>query len=204
MGTLEDTKHLVARAKSGDRAAFDKLVSRHRFRLEAMIRTRLGQGIQNRVGVEDVFQETILRAFRAIDRFEFQDKGCFLRWLSGIAVKVILEEAHNQRQQSFLELSLKAPTSETTPSRALERDERFDRFEKAIQSLPPDYRKVLQWVRLEGFSVTEAARRMNRSPNAVSHLLLRALRKLRDTFGDTESFHLPDRRWERKEETGDG
>jgi hypothetical protein len=32
---------------------------------------------------------------------------------------------------------------------------------------------------------------MSRSPNATSQLLIRALRKLRETFGDTGSLHLP-------------
>ena len=39
----------------------------------------------------------------------------------------------------------------------------------------------------------EVAARMNRSENAVRLLLARAAMKLRESFGDTESLHLPDR-----------
>jgi hypothetical protein len=40
---------------------------------------------------------------------------------------------------------------------------------------------------------------MGRSPDAVTHLLLRALDKLRESFGDTESLHLPPRSLEDQE-----
>ena len=66
---------------------------------------------------------------------------------------------------------------------------------------PQDVARLL--ARIDGLSIEEVARRMNRSPNAVSHILLRALRKLRESLGDTESLHLPDRRFAR-EEGGDG
>ena len=36
--------------------------------------------------------------------------------------------------------------------------------------------------------------RLDKTPNAVKHLLTRALKQLRERFGDTESFNLPDRR----------
>ncbi len=67
------------------------------------------------------------------------------------------------------------------------------RLEEALARLPHDYRKVLELVRLEGFSVTEAAVRIGCSPNTTSQRLLRALRKIREVFGETESFRLPDR-----------
>jgi hypothetical protein len=35
---------------------------------------------------------------------------------------------------------------------------------------------------------------MNRSESAVKNLLLRAMKELRDSFGGTDSFSLPDRR----------
>jgi hypothetical protein len=40
----------------------------------------------------------------------------------------------------------------------------------------------------------EIARRLDRSESAVKNLLLRALKALRQSFGDTESLGLPDRR----------
>ena len=52
---------------------------------------------------------------------------------------------------------------------------------------------MIELARLDGLPIQEIARRMDRSPNAVSQLLARALKQLRSSFGDTESLGLPDR-----------
>lgn len=83
------------------------------------------------------------------------------------------------------------PDPEIPPSKGLRREERFERLEKALASLSPEYREALTLVRIKGFKIAEAAERMGRTPNAVTHLLMRGLKKLKDSFGDTESLHLP-------------
>lgn len=74
----------VRRAQAGDRDAFDELVEGARSRLEALIRSRLGPSLDKSLEVEDVFQETVLRAFHGIDRFEWRGDDSLFRWLSGI------------------------------------------------------------------------------------------------------------------------
>ena len=84
-------------------------------------------------------------------------------------------------------------------SKAMRRDERFDRLQAAIDALSPQYRQVLLLVRIEKLSIKEAARRLEKTPNAVSRMVLRASRKLKVIFGDTESLGLPDRELSRRE-----
>ncbi len=181
---------LIARAKTGDRSAFDELIVLYQPSLQAVIHKRLGAALKPQAGVDDILQETYLRAFLAIDRFEWQGEGSFFRWLSGIAVKVILEIANREKHTGSVPLDLEIPARESSPSKVLQREERYRRFEKAIASLSPDYRDVLRLVRLEGLSVTEVAKQLNRSPHAVSQLLLRALKKLRQSFKRTGSLRL--------------
>ena len=66
-----------------------------------------------------------------------------------------------------------------------------------MEELAPDYRTVLKMVLEERLPLTEVAKRMGRTPNAISLLLLRATNKLKDAFGDTESLGLPpkDLKW---------
>ncbi|HAK96178.1 MAG TPA: hypothetical protein DCM87_14590, partial [Planctomycetes bacterium] len=80
-----------------------------------------------------------------------------------------------------------------SPSRAARREERFDRLEGALARLPEEHRQVIRLARIEGLPIAEIAVRMNRSAAAVSMLLSRALKRLREGFGDTESMSLPDR-----------
>jgi RNA polymerase sigma-70 factor (ECF subfamily) len=88
---------------------------------------------------------------------------------------------------------LPSPPSQISAGRALRREERFERLEKALRGLSPDHREVIVLARIEGLQMKEIAERLGRSNSAVKNLLLRALKELKSSFGDTESFHLPDR-----------
>jgi RNA polymerase sigma-70 factor (ECF subfamily) len=189
------TKDLIALARAGDSEGKEALVERYREELDHYIRLRAGGHLRGRVEIEDVFQETLARAFGSIDGFRWQGEGSYLRWLKGIAENVILALAKKYRREEVLVVEDPgAPLADTSPSLAARRDERFDRLQKALDLLEPDYREVIVLARLKGLRLKEVGKRMDRSPNAVAHLLSRALTRLKEAFGDTESFSLPPRR----------
>lgn len=189
---LGSTKALIDRARAGDRAVFGALIERFRDRLERLIRSRMGAHLQGRVEAADVLQETLLRALESLDRFECGDEESLLRWLGGIAEHLILKAAEKEKRRGVLRLDRDPPGSGPSPSRAARQAERFDRFQKAFESLSPEHREVIRLVRLEGLQLKETAARLGRSVDAVKQLLSRALKKLRANFGETESFSLPD------------
>ena len=184
---------LITRARQGDRGAFDELAGSCRDRLERLVRFRLGPSLRQQLDPEDVMQETYLRAFRSIDRFVWRSEDSFFQWLSGIARNVVREAcarlrgADERRAEGDEEPAAGAPSL----SQGLRRGERLERLQKALDQLPPSYRQVLRSVVVEGLPLVEIARRLGKTPNAVSLLLLRANRKLRASFGDTQSLHLP-------------
>jgi RNA polymerase sigma-70 factor (ECF subfamily) len=186
----DETQDLVERARAGDRAVFDALAMRYGPLLVPVIEKRLGEPLRGRVSVEDIRQETFLRAFGAIARFECRgdDTGrSFYRWLCGIAVRVILENVNKGVREKPFAIAFDAACDDASPSKTLARKERTEHFDRVLAGLSEDHRTVLRFVRLEGLSVKETAQRMQRTPNAVSLLLARALRKLRESFGETES-----------------
>jgi len=188
----DDTSALLVQARNGDRHAFDALAGRVRPRLEAFVGKRLAGELRGRLSAADVCQETILRAWTRLDRFEPRQAGveaCFFSWLCGVAVRVLLEESHRQRQAP-LRLDFEVRAEDQTASRIFARKERWERLEAAIRLLPPDYGAVIRLVMIDGLRVKEVARQWDRTPNAVSQLLLRALRRLRQDFGDTGSLSL--------------
>ncbi len=196
------TETLVRRAQEGHREAFDELAARFRGRLEAWVQTRLGPRLKAKVCSDDVLQETFLWAFRGIAKLRWRGEASFDHWLVSIAKHVIFKEAYRQGRP-MLEIGRDIAAGGPSPSKAIRRGERFDRLEKALGDLSPEHRRVIELARLEGLPVQEIAIRMGRSPNATSQLLVRALRKLRENFGDTESLGLPDRSIE-PEGGGDG
>ena len=189
-----DTQALVSRARSGDRAAFDELAARVRDRLLARISGEVGPKLREKVGLDDVLQEVLLRGYEAIQRLEGRDEATFLSWLHGIAHNVVRNLARRKGVKKELALTQDQPGSDISPSRQLRRQERFDRLSNAVERLSPDYRTVIRLARIDGLKIREIAARMNRSPSAVKNLLFRAMGELRKTFGDTESLNLPDRR----------
>lgn len=203
MGSNSDIFSLVERAQLGDRAAFEHLVGEVEARLESFIRSRLGIELRSRVEVLDVLQETLLRAYRDLNGFSCRHEDSLLAWLSGIAEHVILETASRVRRDPALPLDQEVAAEGATPSKILRRDERFERLQSALESLSPDHREVICLVRVEGLPVREAAKKMKRTPHAVSNLLLRATQKLKEILGDTESLSLPDRPLKRSEGHGE-
>jgi RNA polymerase sigma-70 factor, ECF subfamily len=196
-------RELVERAKTGDGAAFDELVALHRRRIEGLIRARLGARLEHEVEGDDVLQETVLKALESIGRFSWQGEDSFMRWIGTIAENVIRSAARKEKRRQEIPLAGDFPGADPSQSRVVRRDERFERFQEAFDALDPDARQVIHLARIQGMPIKEVARAIGRTPNATSILLYRALIKLRDRFGDTESFGLPPLR-DLKEEKGDG
>jgi RNA polymerase sigma-70 factor (ECF subfamily) len=209
----EATRELVARAQAGDRVAFESLVRRYQYRLDALVHLRLGPRLREHVEVADVRQEILLRAFTSLDQFVWRSNPSFFQWLGSIGEHVIGDLArrhlHSKKRgagwkrfvASFLSSRRNAPGNveeisqapDPSPSKILRRNERLDRLEQALQTLPEDYREVVLLAFVHELPIKNIAEKIHRSPDAVSMLLLRALRKLKQVFGNTESFHLPPR-----------
>lgn len=187
---------LIVEARGGDRAAFERLASLHRSRLEGLFHSRLGPALRERLDLDDLIQETFLRALRSVSEFEPRGEDSFFRWLAGIAGHVILETARKQKRDLILALDRDLPADQVSASTATQRDERFERLQQALDSLSDDHRRVVLLARVDRLPIKEVAQRMERTPEAVSQLLWRALQKLKTAFGETDSFRLPDRRLE--------
>jgi RNA polymerase sigma-70 factor (ECF subfamily) len=187
------TQILIEQAKAGNRGAFDELIGRFRQRLRSELTAQLASHRATAVEVEEILQETLVRAFESLDRFQWRGDGSFLPWLCGIARNVIGKAMRGAHRKRHIELADRISGDGISPSKSIRRNERFDRLEEALAKLKPEYREVLRLVRLEGLRIRDVAVRMDRSEYAVKHLLARAIRKLGELFGETESFHLPHR-----------
>ncbi len=197
----DNTQALLTRAGGGDRTAFEELADRYRPRLEALIRLRLGADLGAKVEVDDISQETLLRAFTSMDTLRADNDRSFFAWLAGIAHNVVLTLARHHTRRPVVPYDDDQTADDPSPSRGAQRSERFDRLQKALDSLTPDHREVILLARIEGLPTEDVAKRMGRSQSAVGQLLWRALKKLRERFGDTRSFHLPNKRLEDRRRT---
>ena len=187
----QHSQRLFRKAQAGDRAAFDLLVSKFRGRLTTLARLRLGFDLRGKVAVEDVLQEALLRAFQSIEKATFDTERAFFGWLATITERTIVDLVRRHASRPTSPLDQEVPGRDVSPSRGLQREGRFERLQKALDGLSPEHREVIVLARLQMLPFKEIAQRMNRSHTAVANLLSRALTKLRSSFGDTESLHLP-------------
>ncbi len=94
---------LVRRAQQGELSAFDEIVGRH----QSMITALLYRFCPGRADLEDLVQETFLRAWRHLAQWRAEKP--FLHWLKRIAANVGLEFCRKNRRSP---LALRAPIAE--------------------------------------------------------------------------------------------
>ena len=192
MTTEPQVQELVKRAQTGDRAAFDQLAGSVTEAVLGNIRRRIGPALREKLDAEDVLQETFLRAFRSVGEFRWEGEKSFERWMSGIATHFILHSARKHGLRRHLRIVRDPEAKSVSPSRHQRREERLSRLNKSVDELSPEYREVVRLSRLEGLKIEEIAERMGRSSSSVRNLLFRAMKQLRESFGDTESLSLPE------------
>ncbi len=82
---IVETVVLLQRHKDGSRGAIEELFRRYEGRVRRIVQVRMGAFLRTRSDVEDVVQETLMRAFTSIDRFETQEDAKLINWMASIA-----------------------------------------------------------------------------------------------------------------------
>ena len=113
MPANQPIEELVRDAQKGNRGAFDKLASTYQSELEAFVNSRMGSAVRARFGAKDVTQDTFLKAYEGLDRFEWRGAESFVRWLRAIAEHLI-RNASRQRSVSLQRVSLDIAGSDTS------------------------------------------------------------------------------------------
>jgi RNA polymerase sigma-70 factor, ECF subfamily len=179
-----DEAALVERARRGEQAAFEALVHRHADRLHAVV-LRFVAGPEE---AEEVTQETFLRAWRGIARFEGRSQ--FFTWLYRIAVNEARRRAERRRWPARTlpvddrEADRIADPGDPPAARA-EQNELRAALEHAVRRLPIKYRAPVILRDVEGLTTAEAAAVMELGEAAFKSRLHRgrmAVRKAIDGY----------------------
>jgi RNA polymerase sigma-70 factor (ECF subfamily) len=177
---------LVARAKSGDTQAFEKLVLRYKRRVFA---TAL-RITNNREDAEDVVQDSFHKVF--LHLCEFEERSQFSTWLIRIAMNeafMLLRRRHgitetlpetaddgmNSSFEAFVDQGL-------NPEESCWQRERTELLTEAINRLGPKIRRTILLRNIEGRSLEEIAQILGTSTGAVKARIFQGRRKLRRTL----------------------
>lgn len=162
---------LVESARHGDSDAFGILVKRYERRLIRVI----GRFVNDREMARDLAQETFLRAYQRLDRFDPSRR--FGPWLFRVGVNLTLDHLRRRKRRGrwsvFTDMG-----RETTPDPAME-DPRGtidlrQEVRTVLDELPENYRSVLVLRDLENFSTSEIAAILDRKEATVRWRLAEA------------------------------
>lgn len=175
----------VARARGGDSEAFRLLVERHS-RSVYKVAFRITGRAED---AEDVVQETFLKAYRQLDRFE--ERASFGTWLHRIAWNCSVdllrsrpkreqaEEAETLEQLGSTSKSTATSAGAPTPERLMASVEVGDRVKEAMGKLSALERAAFVMRHYEGRTIDEISRALEIRENAAKHSIFRAVRKMR-------------------------
>jgi RNA polymerase sigma-70 factor (ECF subfamily) len=174
---------LIGRAKDGDVDAFEALAEVHADRLYTVALRFVG----DRAEAEDVLQETLLRAWRGIRRFE--GRAMVFTWLYRIAVNEsnrALDRRQRRRANAPVDeqaIAVPAPLQDGPASQA-ELGELREALRAAISQLSAPCRTALVLRDIEGLSTREAAEIVGVGEAAFKSRLHQARLRVRALVGD--------------------
>lgn len=174
---------LVERTVAGDHKAYELLVIKYQRRIERLI----GRMVRDSDLVEDIAQETFIRAYRALS--QFRGEAQFYTWLYRIAVntakKALVDLKRNpvvsestlrgggdeEDETSSVENEL---TSAETPETVLAAKEIAAAVNSAMEALPDELRQAVTLREIDGLSYEEIAEVMNCPIGTVRSRIFRA------------------------------
>ncbi len=176
--TREISENVLRGCKTGSRFAFQKFVERYQLVVFAVLSRMLGRGSQ----VEDLAQETFLRAWKAFPGFEVRAKSKPSTWLLTIAVRLALSHRRKDGVRRAARPDLPMGTEVPTPETEQSRRALGQAIGAAIDELPPSQRAVFVLQQYHGLSGREIAVALDISENTVKSRLSRARSRLQKSL----------------------
>jgi RNA polymerase sigma-70 factor (ECF subfamily) len=189
---------LVERAKRGEVSAFEMLVVKYQRRIERLV----GRMVRDTDLVQDIAQETFIRAYRALP--QFRGESAFYTWLYRIAVNTAKKALVEKKRDPLVFEGALVSTEEgeepsrvenelsdgETPETVLAGRQVAATVNAAIDALSEDLRQAIVLREIEGLSYEEIADVMNCPIGTVRSRIFRAREaiaiKLRPLLGTRE------------------
>jgi RNA polymerase sigma-70 factor (ECF subfamily) len=178
MTTPEEAQWLE-RARGGDRAAFGMIVRQHQRRIHRLATHLTGSGGD----ADDVVQETFLRAYRAIERFD--GRAEIFTWLYRICVNVSLNQRRRNRRvvADLDDPRVPEPAAEgNDPAESADQAESWRALATAVDALSESLRTTLVLACVESLPYKEIAQVLGCSEGTVAWRVHEARRRLRDAL----------------------
>jgi RNA polymerase sigma-70 factor (ECF subfamily) len=193
---------VVAQVLAGDRDAFRVLVERHSRSIFRVVYRMTG----NQQDAEELVQETFLRAYKSLERFEL--RANFSTWVYRIAVNRTLDfltarKTQMQNKDTYQIVDnpdaeegnqIQLPASTPGPDRLLLSVEMKSKIAGALGLLTPAERIAFTMRHMEGRSIEEISQALDLKVSAAKNSVFRAVQKLRQQL-EPYASQSPSARW---------
>ena len=171
-------KQLVERVRRGDKRAFDLLILKYQHKVISIVGRYLG----DRNDVQDVSQETFIKAYRALPNF--RGESAFYTWLYRIAINTAKNHlVSKSRRPPNIDIDIDdgefqdnsaVLRDNKSPEASLATKQMEEVIFRAIENLPPELRVAVTLREFEGLSYEEIARMMDCPVGTVRSRIFRA------------------------------
>ena len=171
----EVERAVLLRCKSGDPIAFRAFVVRYERAVFALLSRMLGRGPH----VEDLAQETFLRAYRAFASFDMDAEARPSTWLLTIATRLALDWSKRRALRLAPIEDAESVAGAATPESDRARAELGRAIARAARTLPDDQRAAFVLAELHDFAIAEIAVALDVPEATAKTRLFRAREKMR-------------------------
>ncbi len=174
---------VLTRCRAQDPVAFRAFVVRYQNMVFALLSRMLGHSAE----VEDLAQETFMRAYRAFPTFELDGAAKASTWLLTIATRLALDSRRKKKlplldlDETDVALVAVAPG---TPEQSLQHRQLGLALSRVAAALPDDQRAALLLCEVHGLSITEIASALLVPENTAKTRLFRAREKMREALAE--------------------
>ena len=169
---------LIARWKTGDERAATELVERH---AAALARFAVSSG--ERAEVDELVQDTFVRAFASIDTF--RGESSFRTWLFTIERRLLIDRRRaEKRRRDRTEIQEDDAATEYDALDGVVADETQQRLQRAVQRLSPTQREVFALRVGEGLSYKEIADAVGTTEGAARVHYHNAMRAVKESLDE--------------------
>jgi len=174
-------KLLILLAKQGHESAFRELYETN----YEMIYRLAYRYVKSLPDAEDILQETFIKAFKAIQKFDFNISSNFSAWIYQICVRCSYDYHRKRKKRksdqtaSLSEMYTEPEAQNSSPENLAISNQTMQQVKNAMNVLSPKQRIIFELRHLQHNALKEIADRMQVSPSTVKKQLERAVAKLR-------------------------
>jgi len=185
---------LIQSAQAGDTDAFKFLFEENKRRILGLAY----QYTKNVEDAEDILQDTFIKAYNSLQRFDIQDQTNFTSWLYRIGINCSIDHLRKTKRQrdnimpggDVMDAS--APDHISNPDNSQQKNEVRERVELVLSTLTKRQRMIFILKHYQELSIKEIAEYMDCSEGSVKKQLFRTVSAMKKHF----RRYMPEDRYE--------